>query len=99
MNNERELTKNMQSELKRSGIVASYQDYETRKAHLMEINDGFHDVLDFIPDFIMIDLQKEYDYSFMQYSNISEFVEGVLNYKRGIVQQMRCFCEHEIVLP
>ena len=98
MNNERELTKNMRAELKRNGIVGSLSDYETRRDHLIEIlNDGRHDVLDFIPDFIMIDLLKEYKYSLGYYNNIDEFVDGILGYKHGTVQLMRKIAKHFFV--
>lgn len=95
---ERELTKNMRAELKRNGIIASYQDYEARRANLVDINDGFHDILDFIPDFIMIDLLKEYEFSLGYYNNIDEFAEGVLGYGHGIVQQMRTIARHFFIL-
>lgn len=72
MNIERELAKNMKAELERNGVVASLKDYESRRDHLIAINDGFHNVLDYIPDFIMIDLLKEYAFSF-SYKNIDEF--------------------------
>lgn len=95
MISERELTKNMKAELKRNRIKASIQDFEDRRDHLIEINDGFHDVLDFIPDFIMIDLLEEYNYfSLTGYSNIDEFADGVLGYGHGMVQQMRKIAKH-----
>lgn len=95
MINERELTKNMKAELKRNGVVASTKDYEARKNHLIDINDGFHNVLDFIPDFIMIDLLKEYELEcFSVYQNIDEFAEGILGYKHGNVQLMRKLARH-----
>ena len=94
MNHERELTQNMKDELKRNGVVASIKDYEARRNHLIYINDGFHNVLDFIPDFIMIDLLKEYDCEILGYRNIDEFAEGVLGYKHGNVQVMRKIARH-----
>lgn len=97
MNNERNLTQNMRAELKRNGIFASLKDYETRRDRLIDLNDGFHDVLDFIPDFIMIDLLKEYEYSF-SYKNIDEFAEGILGYKHGTVQRMRKIAKHFFIL-
>ncbi len=96
MSNDRDLTKNMQAELKRNGVVASMKDYETRKAHLIDINDGFSNPLDFIPDFIMIDLLKEYEFSF-SYKNMDEFADGVLGYKHGTVQLMRKIAKHFFV--
>lgn len=54
-------------------------------------------MLDFIPDFIMIDLLKEYKYSLGYYQNIEEFAEGVLNYKHGNVQVMRKIAKHFFV--
>ncbi|WP_022769401.1 hypothetical protein [Butyrivibrio sp. NC2007] len=67
----------MRAELRRNGIVGTLSDYEARRDHLIDIlNDGRDDVLEFIPDFIMIDLLKEYKYSFGYYNNIDEFVEG-----------------------
>ncbi len=97
MNNERNLAQNMRAELKRNGIFASLKDYENRRNHLIDLNDGFHDVLDFIPDFIMIDLLKEYEYSF-SYKNIDEFAEGILGYKHGSVQRMRKIAKHFFIL-
>lgn len=97
MRNERELTKNMKAELKRNGVVASLKDYEARRDHLIAINDGFHKVLDFIPDFIMIDFLKEYDCEILGYRNIDEFAEGVLGYKHGNVQVMRKIARHFFV--
>ncbi|AOZ96220.1 hypothetical protein [Butyrivibrio hungatei] len=95
MNYEKELTQNMKDELKRNNLVASMNDYETRKNHLIDINDGFHNVLDFIPDFIMIDLLKEYELEcFSAYQNIDEFAEGILGYKHGNVQLMRKLARH-----
>ncbi len=96
MSNERELTPNMKAELKRNGVVASLKDYETRKNHLIDINDGFHNVLDYIPDFIMIDLLKEYTFSF-SFKNMDEFAEGILGYKHGNVQVMRTIARHFFV--
>lgn len=96
MSNDRELTKNMQAELKRNGVVASMKDYEARKAHLIDINDGFSNPLDFIPDFIMIDLLKKYEFSF-SYKNMDEFADGVLGYKHGTVQLMRKIAKHFFV--
>ena len=98
MSNERELTKNMMAELKRNGVVASLKDYEARRDHLIYINDGFHNVLDFIPDFIMIDLLKEYQYAFFNcYQNMDEFAEEILGYKHGNVQVMRKIARHFFV--
>lgn len=98
MSNERELTKNMRAELRRNGIVGTLSDYEARRDHLIDIlNDGRDDVLEFIPDFIMIDLLKEYKYSFGYYNNIDEFVEGTLGYKHGTVQLMRKIAKHFFV--
>ncbi len=98
MNIERELTKNMRAELKRNGIAGSLSDYELRRDHLREIiNDGRHDVLDFIPDFIMIDLLKEYEFSLGYYNNMDEFVDGTLGYKHGTVQLMRKIAKHFFV--
>ncbi|RKM63019.1 hypothetical protein D6856_02540 [Butyrivibrio sp. XB500-5] len=94
MSNERELTKNMKDILKRNGIVASLKDYEARKDSLIAINASPHNVLDFIPDFIMIDLLKEFDCGFSGYQNIDEFAEGVLGYKHGNVQVMRTIARH-----
>ncbi len=96
MSNDRDLTKYMQAELKRNGVVASMKDYEARKAHLIDINDGFSNPLDFIPDFIMIDLLKEYEFSF-SYKNMDEFADGVLGYKHGTVQLMRKIAKHFFV--
>ena len=96
MSNERELTKNMKAQLKRNGVVASLKDYETRKNHLIDINDGFHNVLDYIPDFIMINLLKEYTFSF-SFKNMDEFAEGILGYKHGNVQVMRTIARHFFV--
>lgn len=96
MSNDRDLTKNMQAELERNGVVASMKDYEARKAHLIDINDGFSNPLDFIPDFIMIDLLKEYEFSF-SYKNMDEFADGVLGYKHGTVQLMRKIAKHFFV--
>ncbi|WP_022772134.1 hypothetical protein [Butyrivibrio sp. AE2015] len=98
MSNERELAKDMMAELKRHGIEATYQDYEARKARLIDLNDGFHQLLDFIPDFIMIDLLKEYEVGFLnEYSNIDELVDGILGYKHGYVQLMRKIARHFFV--
>lgn len=98
MNYERELAKDMKDILKRNGVVASFKDYEARKNHLIDINDGFHNVLDFIPDFIMIDLLKEYQCGlFNTYQNMDEFAEGILGYKHGNVQVMRKIARHFFV--
>lgn len=93
MSTERDLTNSMRAELRRNGIVASYQDYEDRKKRLISLNDGFGQLLDFIPDFIMIDLLKEYEYDF-SYQNMDEFADGILNYKHGNVQVMRKIARH-----
>ena len=92
---ERLLTRIMKDQLKIFGISASYQDYIFRKDHLMNMNDGFHQILDFIPDFIMIDLLKEYECEvFCPYQNMDEFAEGILGYKHGNVQVMRKIARH-----
>ena len=93
MINERDLTKIMKAELKRNGVVASFKDYEARKNHLIELYSNSRDVLDFIPDFIMIDLLKEYTFSF-SYKNMDDFVDGILGYKHGNVQVMRKIARH-----
>ncbi len=99
MSSERDLTKDMLDELKRNGIVASYKDYEARRERLISLNDGFGQMLDFIPDFIMIDLLKEFKCELLgsSYSNMDEFADGILNYKHGSVQQMRKIARHFFV--
>lgn len=94
---DRELTKNMRAELERNGVVASFEDYEARTKNLIDLNDGHHDLLDFIPDFIMIDLLKEYKFSLGYYQNIDEFADGILNYQHGNVQVMRKIAKHFFV--
>lgn len=95
LKSERELTQDMKDELKRNGIVASYQDYFARQDHLIAINDGFHDILDYIPDFIMIDLLQEYRCALFR--NIDKFAFEVLGYRHGNVQVMRKIARHFFV--
>ena len=99
MSSERDLTKDMLDELKRSGIVASYKDFEARTQRLISLNDGFGEMLDFIPDFIMIDLLKEFKCELLgqTYSNMDELADGILNYKHGSVQLMRKIARHFFV--
>ncbi len=97
MESERDLTKAMQAELKHHGITGSYSDYEARKDNLIKINDGFHQLLDFIPDFIMIDLLKEYEFDLGYYKNMDEFADGILGYAHGNVQIMRKVARHFFV--
>ncbi len=99
MSSERDLTKDMLDELKRNGIVASYKDFEARTQRLISLNDGFGEMLDFIPDFIMIDLLKEFKCELLgqTYSNMDELADGILNYKHGSVQLMRKIARHFFV--
>ncbi|MBE5838089.1 hypothetical protein [Butyrivibrio sp.] len=96
MSSERDLTKDMLDELKRNGIVASYKDFEARTQRLISLHDGFGEMLDFIPDFIMIDLLKEFKCELLgqTYSNMDELADGILNYKHSSVQLMRKIARH-----
>lgn len=92
LKSERELTQDMKDELQRNGIVASLEDYFKRQDNLIALNDGFHNILDFIPDFIMIDLLEEYRHALFR--NIDAFASGVLGYRHGNVQVMRKIARH-----